>query len=235
MIPDEPHNNAAPDVKTPDVKTQGAVAAAPAVAAKAPAAAAAAARPAATVRLRDLFQVFALIGVTSFGGGLSGWMFREVVERRQWLTSQDFLTGLSLARAMPGINVMNLSIWIGYHLRKGLGAVAAAVGVIVPPLFIVILCAMAYRRWSDSLTVHQVLIGVTAAAMGLSLSMVLKSLRPAITGPFYAIIAVLLFVTIGLLHWPMLPVVGVLAPASVAWSFLRDGADDASQDREPAQ
>lgn len=178
------------------------------------------------VRLRDLLQVFGTIGITSFGGGLSGWMFREVVERRQWMSTQDFLTGLALARTMPGINVMNLAIWIGYQLRRGMGALIAALGVTVAPLVLVVLCAMLYRRWGSSVPVHQVLLGITAAALGLSLSMAIKSLSASVTGLFPALIVLLIFVGIGILHWSMLPIVAVLAPISIAWACFEDQPDE---------
>jgi len=57
-----------------------------------------------------LFWVFTRIGLTSFGGGLSGWMLREFVQRRAWLQEDEFLSGLALAQAFPGVNVVNLAI-----------------------------------------------------------------------------------------------------------------------------
>jgi len=152
-------------------------------------------------------------------------MHRELVERRRWVTLDEFLTGLSLARAMPGINAVNLAIWVGHRLRGGPGAFAAACGVLAGPMVLIILCALAYEWWGQSARVHQVLLGVMAAALGLTLSLALKSFRPAATSWFYTLIIVMVFVAIGVLHWPMLAVVGVLAPASVAWAFLTERGD----------
>ncbi len=178
------------------------------------------------VRLRELFMAFSILGMSSFGGGLSGWIHRDLVEKRQWITMPDFLAGLSLARAMPGINAVNLAIWIGYQLRKGSGAFVAACGILAGPMVLIILCALMYHHWGQSQRAHQVLLGVTAAAIGLSLSLVFKSLRPAAANWFYALIIALLFIAIGILKWPMLPVVGVLGPASIAWAFLVEKPDE---------
>jgi chromate transporter len=178
------------------------------------------------VRLRELLRVFCLIGVTSFGGAVSGWMYREVVERRRWLARGDFLTGLALARAMPGLNVVNLAIWIGYRLRKGRGALLACVGMLALPSVLIILCALIYHRFGQSMLVHQVLSGITATALGFTLSMGLRSLPAAAPRWFYAVIVVLIFVTVGILHWPMLPVVGILAPMSIAWAVFKERADE---------
>jgi chromate transporter len=180
----------------------------------------------AEVSIRELLSAFGTIGLTSFGGGVSGWIFREVVERRRWMSTADFLAGLSLARTMPGVNVVNLSIWIGYRLRRGRGAATALCGVFAGPLVLIIFCAMAYRRWGGSPPVHQVLLGITAAALALSLSMSVKALRATVTKPFPALIVVLIFVSVGILHWPMLITVAVLAPVSIAWTFFMDAPDE---------
>ena len=85
--------------------------------------------PPASPGLLQLFLAFAKIGLTSFGGGLSGWMLREFVQRRRWLDEGEFLSGLALAQAFPGVNVVNLSIWIGYRLGGSAGALVSALGM----------------------------------------------------------------------------------------------------------
>jgi chromate transporter len=176
----------------------------------------------ARVPLREIFRVMGMIGISSFGGGVSGWMYRVVVEERKWLSEVDFLTGMSLARAMPGTNVANLSVWIGYRLRKGPGAVAALCGMLSGPIVLIIICAMLYKRWGQSLMVHRTLLGIVAASLGLSISMCLMSWRAAATSVFYGLVVLLTFFGVGLLHWPMLPVVAVLAPISIVWSYFKE-------------
>jgi chromate transporter len=90
-------------------------------------------------RLATLFGAFLHLGLTSFGGGLSGWMHREFVGRREWMSEADFLTGLALAQAMPGVNVVNLAIWIGFALRGSIGALLAVTGVLAAPIVVIIL------------------------------------------------------------------------------------------------
>jgi chromate transporter len=185
-----------------------------------------AAAPPPEVGLGELLRAFAVIGLSSFGGGLSGWLYREMVERRRWLSEHDFLAGLSLARAMPGANVVNLSIWIGHRLRGRPGALAAAGGVMVGPLFLIVGCAALYQRFGRTPALHEALLGIAAAALGLSLSMGLKSLRAAVTAPAYGVVFALTFVGVGVLRWPLVPVIAVLAPLSIAWAHLEEGADE---------
>ena len=72
--------------------------------------------------LLRLAFIFSRIGLTSFGGGLSGWLLREFVQDLKLLTEEEFLSGLSISQALPGVNVTNMAIWIGYQLRGRMGA-----------------------------------------------------------------------------------------------------------------
>ena len=69
------------------------------------------------VPLLTLMAVFFRVGVTSFGGSTAAWLHREIVERRRWLDDEGFLTALTLAQVLPGANPVNLSIYVGSHLR----------------------------------------------------------------------------------------------------------------------
>ena len=53
--------------------------------------------------LTGLFLIFSRIGLTSFGGGLSGWLLREFVQDRDWIGEEDFLNGLAISQALPGV------------------------------------------------------------------------------------------------------------------------------------
>jgi chromate transporter len=171
--------------------------------------------------LAALFGAFLHIGVTSFGGGLSGWMHREFVARRRWMSEADFLTGLALAQAMPGVNVVNLAIWIGFALRGSAGALLAVTGVLAAPIVVIILIGFVYGRYGGLSSVHAVLAGVTAAAVGLSLTLGWRAARQAAGDAMSLGILLATFATVGVLRWPMLPVVAVLVPLSLAFAFRR--------------
>jgi chromate transporter len=182
--------------------------------------------PAVDVRLRDIFTVFSGIGLSSFGGGLSGWMYRELVERRAWITPHDFLAGLSLARTMPGTNVLNLAIWIGYHLRRTPGALIAVFSVLSGPMIVIFLLASLYARWGQSPPMHQILTGIAAAGIGLSLSMGLRTLRVVAQKAPYAVIAALTFVMVAILHLSIVITAAFLVPLSLLWAFFFDRANE---------
>ncbi len=177
------------------------------------------------VSLADVFVAFAKIGFTSFGSGLSGFMHRDFVERRRWISEAEFVSGLAVAQSMPGLNVINLAIWLGFALRGSLGAAVAFVGVVAPPLAIILLLGFAYDSWGHSAVVHRVLAGVAAAAAGLTLNMGTRATRLAARNVLAVVVLVGTFVAIGVLRWPMLYVVLVALPVAIGGAFWLPGAD----------
>ncbi len=177
-------------------------------------------------RLRTIFFAFSKIGLTSFGGGLSGWMMREFVQRRAWLTETEFLSGLALAQSFPGINVVNLSIWIGYRLRGGAGALAGALGIVVGPMLVAIMLAAVFSTLGNSHQVHVALAGVTAAAVGLSLQTGLRAARHAAKNIVRALILLVTFLAIFMWRLPLLWVVATMAPLSIALAWNAIGRED---------
>jgi chromate transporter len=181
--------------------------------------------PAGPPRLGQIFLAFAKIGLTSFGGGLSGWMLREFVQNRRWIGETDFLNGLALAQAFPGVNVVNLSLWIGFRLRGGPGALAGVLGMVIPAMLVAIAAAAAFAEVAQVRSVHLALAGAAAAAVGLSLQMGVRAARRAARSAVPVAIIVATFVAIGVLHLPLLPVMAVLAPLSIAYAAWRPRKD----------
>ena len=179
------------------------------------------------VSLLELLGVFAKIGLMSFGGALSGWMHREIVVRRQWMTEDDFLSGLALGQIMPGANVANLSLYIGQRLRGGIGAVTALLGMLLPPMIVVLALGMLYDRVAGILWLHRFIDGVAAAAIGLTIMVGIRASRRVERRAGPVAILLLLFVTVGVLRWPMVPVVLCVTPASIALAWLSPGRGDA--------
>ncbi|HWL81075.1 MAG TPA: chromate transporter [Roseomonas sp.] len=174
----------------------------------------------------EIFLAFTRVGLTSFGGGLSGWMMREFVQRRRWMDEGEFLSGLALAQALPGVNVVNLSIWIGFRLRGGLGALMGALGMIVPPMVVAVALVALSGTLLQSPLAYKVLAGVAAAALGLSLQMGLRAARRAAQGVVPVVVMAVTFLAIFKAGLPLVWVVAAMAPVSIAWSAwrLRRGA-----------
>lgn len=180
-----------------------------------------------TVRLLDIFLVFFRIGAFSFGGGLSGWVYRDVVQQRGWIAEQDFLSGMAIAQILPGPNVTNLSIYIGQKLRGTIGAAAALTGLLLVPFFLVIGLYVIYQNVSGIGWVGAATDGVAAAAIGLLILTTWKTGIKSGRSIAGGVTVVATFVAIGILHLPLLPSVLCIAPLSIAamWRTADKDAD----------
>jgi chromate transporter len=178
------------------------------------------ARPVNRIGLPAIFAAFFRLGITSFGGGTAGWLYREIVERRRWITDREFLSSTALGRLVPGSGGVNLTVQVGQHLRGGPGAVTAVLGLLSGPLAIVLALAVGYTRihWSSAL--HAVLDGVAAAAIGLTFATGLKLVRFRVASAGPLVITAATVLCVGVLRWPMIPVVLCLAPISIVLALL---------------
>lgn len=165
--------------------------------------------------------VIARIGLTSFGGGISAWMLRVVVHEKGWMSETEFLRGLSICQVFPGVNVVNIALWVGYRLHGGIGALLGCLAIIVPPGLVLIGIAVGFAELAQYAAVRTALDGVAAAAIGLGASMGVRAARVAAIGPIPYLMMGGVFGAIGLLHLPLVPVVVALATLSTALSMLR--------------
>jgi chromate transporter len=118
-------------------------------------------------RLSDLFIQFLIIGVVSFGGGIIAYERILLVEKRKWLSSDEFMAYLAISQTMPGLNSVNLAVLSGDHLRGAMGAICATLGLILPGSCFVLGMGILYTSNSDHPLANLLLVGVAAAATGL--------------------------------------------------------------------
>jgi chromate transporter len=170
------------------------------------------------ISLFALFLTFSRITLSSFGGAMF-WARRELVERQRWLTKQEFVELFALGQLLPGPNVLNLTVMVGYRFGRWRGAAVSVAGFLGWPCLVVIGLGVLYQQYGALSQVQQALGGMSSVAAGLLLatavhnSMVLpRHWRPWLFG-------VLAFVAVGVMRWPLLWVVGALAPFAVvaAW------------------
>lgn len=168
-----------------------------------------------------LFLTFNRITLVSFGGGLTAWAQRIIVEEKAWLSDEEFLSAYALARALPGANQANFAIYVGYRFRGLAGAGAAVLGLTLVPFCIVLALGAFYFGNHSIPAVQDVLRGVTAAAIGLALSMGFKT-GEKFKADFIALgFIIVAFGASILLKLPLLVVVAVLAPIAFFMELRR--------------
>jgi chromate transporter len=178
-----------------------------------------------TVRptLAALFWGFLSIGMMSFGGGLAAWTRREVVQRRGWLDDSQFLSGYALSQLVPGATNVNLAVFIGTQMRGVTGAVAALAGLVMLPLLIVLTIGAIYLRTQGlpgGVWLSGALAGMGAVAIGLSLGTGIRLGRRNITRIVPALITATVAVSIGVFDLPLVQVLVVMMPLSLALAWV---------------
>lgn len=187
------------------------------------------------VSLATIFWIFFQIGSLSVGGGLTAWLYREIVEKRRLMPEADFMGALTLAQVLPGINMTNLSVYVGQRLRGVQGALVAMLGLLLVPIFAIISVGSVYARLLDMPGLHHVMDGLASAAVALLLAMGLKAIKVTRMQPRQLGLAAVVVVLVGILRVPMVPVILVLAPISVwlAWKELEKAPADAKGRNDP--
>ena len=181
----------------------------------------------ARVSLRAIASVFLQVGAFSFGGGVTGWMHRITVTHKGWLTEGQFLSGLALGQVLPGANVSNMAVYVGQVLRGPVGALVALFAVLTGPFFLVIAFASVYGDIIKLPFFHSAMDGIAAAAVGMVLRMGFAGASHGCRSVTMGGMAFAVFVAIGIFQWPLVPVVLVAAPISVALAWPRGERHDA--------
>jgi len=172
------------------------------------------------VTLGELYRGFFSAGARGFGGAMP-WARRMLVEERRWLTPQEFTDAFGLCNFLPGPNIVNMSVVVGSRFGGARGAIVAFVGLLTLPFLVVLTLAALYTRYGNLPGIDAVLRGVGAAAGGLVFATGLKMAEGLPRTALAVGFLLLAFVAIGLLRWPLVPVLFTLAPLSVLAAWLR--------------
>lgn len=181
------------------------------------------------VTYRALYSVFFWIGLFSFGGGLMPWIQREIVIKRGWMRDEEFLPGVAMAQILPGVNSTNMAVYVGRHLLGVSGAAVALVGMLTGPFAAMLVAAYTYKAILAAPALHAAMAGIAAAAIGMLLRMGVLAVRTSSRGVLPIVVMVCVFLAIGVMKWPLVPVVLVAVPLSVlaAWPWGRKGGEGA--------
>ena len=91
----------------------------------------------------------------------------EVVNKKQWVSKEEFLDLIAIAQSCPGVFAINISIFIGYKLRKIRGAIATSFGTALPSFLIILAIAVFFRHYEDNPVVAAMFRGIRPAVVAL--------------------------------------------------------------------
>lgn len=129
--------------------------------------------------LKEWLQTFALffrMGAVTFGGGYAilPILRRELVQSRGWLSDEELMDYYAISQGLPGLNSVNVSLFIGYHRRKTPGAVAAALGVVSPSVAVISIIAFFLSSFQDNVYVRHALAAISVCVVALILDTVVS-------------------------------------------------------------
>jgi len=167
-----------------------------------------------TYSLWQLALYFLRLGALGFGGpvALVGFMHRDLVEERHWITDADYKEGLALAQIAPGPLAAQLAIYLGFVHHRLLGATVAGLAFVLPSFLMVVALGMAYQAFGGLPWMQAVFYGVGAAVLGIMVIGAHKLSTKNIGKDklLWAIFAVLAAVT-------------VVTQSEIAWLFIAAG------------
>jgi chromate transporter len=179
--------------------------------------------------LGDLFWSFTVLALQGFGGVLAV-VQRELVEKKQWLTREEFLEDWAVAQILPGPNVVNLCLMIGDRYWGLRGALASLAGILCFPLLIVLALAFLFAGISDLPGVQGALRGMGAVAAGLISATGLKlivALNKNSMGIFVCwIFSAVTFVAIALMKVPLAWILIIVGGSACVWAYRQLGRVD---------
>ena len=180
----------------------------------------------------DLFWSFTWLALQGFGGVLAV-VQCELVEKKRWMTREQFVEDWAVAQIMPGPNVVNLSLMIGGRCFGLSGALAALAGMIVAPLVVVLLLAALYGSVADTAAAQGALRGMGAVAAGLITATGIKLItaldKDAMGLAVCIALAAATFVAIALLRWPLAWVLLGIGGGACVWAYHVPGRAEAAR------
>ncbi|MFM0714837.1 chromate transporter [Paraburkholderia strydomiana] len=154
------------------------------------------------------------LGTFGFGGpvALVGYMHRDLVERRGWISEADYKEGLALAQMMPGPLAAQLGIYLGYVHYRVVGATLAGIAFVLPSFLMVVALGWAYAQYGGLSWMQAVFYGVGAAVVGIIAMSAYKLTRKTVGKDrlLWAIFLALAGVT-------------VVTESEIAWLFIAGG------------
>jgi chromate transporter len=171
--------------------------------------------PAAPASCRALFWAFAWIGLSGFGGVLP-WVRRVLVEQKKWMTPAEFTELLSMGQLIPGPIVSSFTVMLGRRYFGLKGAFSAVMGLYFFPLCIILILGYLYQSYGQQSLVQHILNGVKPVSAGLVIATALKLIASLPRSLHTALFVLTTFISIAMLHIPLVLTMLVLAPIAIA-------------------
>ncbi|MEJ8851337.1 chromate transporter [Variovorax rhizosphaerae] len=173
---------------------------------------------------RDLFVSFTWLALQGFGGVLAV-VQREMVEKKRWISADQFLEDWAVAQVLPGPNVINLALMIGDRYFGLRGAIAAVAGMLTVPLVVILALALLYAQYAGHPQVAGALRGMGAVSGGLIAATGIKLVPQLRRNPMgFAVclgFVAVVMIAVAALRWPLLWVLAGFGGLACMWTWRK--------------
>jgi chromate transporter len=149
--------------------------------------------------LSKLFLAFLRLGATAYGGpAMMAYLKTDLVGKRAWLSEQEFKEGMALCQVIPGATMVQMCTYTGYRLRGTRGALAAALGFVLPAFLLMTGLSAAYFTFGELALVKALFRGLGAIVVAIVLNACVSLTRTAVHGWQGLLLAALAFAALAL-------------------------------------
>lgn len=172
------------------------------------------------VNLLEIAKTFLHIGFVSYSLAALGEAKKTLVDKKNWMTDEEYLNGLALSQILPGAPTVNLNTYIGYFLRGFPGALVASILFVIPCFLLMVLLTHLYLNYNDIPLVSSLFRGVGALIVGLVLNTILDLWKKGVNSPQLTILAFSGFVMVYFLKINIISLLLVAGAVSLGFTFL---------------
>lgn len=173
--------------------------------------------------LWKLFLMFVKIGAMMIGGGYSmlPLLIRELVEKNKIITEDELTDYMAVAQCTPGVIAINTATFVGYKVRRVIGAIVASLGVIMVPMILIIIIAAVLQNFASYAIVQHIFAGIRIAVCALIAAAIFKLFKKSVTNltGFLLFLTAFLLVAIGGVS-PVFIVIGA-GIVGLAWGWMK--------------
>lgn len=172
--------------------------------------------------LLKIYIEFFKMGAITFGGGYAMLpiLRRGCVDKHQWITEEELMDYYAVGQALPGLIAVNVSVFIGYKLKKLKGGIAASLGCVSPCIIIITLIAAVLSNFQDNVYVRHAMAGITTCVVALILDAVLSLAKKGIKDIFGIVLCAVSF---SLISFTSISPVIVVVVAAILGITLKGG------------
>jgi len=174
------------------------------------------------ISLLAIAKTFFHIGLVSYSLAALGEAKKDLVEKKNWLTDEEYLNGVVLSQLLPGAPTVNLNAYIGYFLRGFPGSLISSVAFVLPCFIYMVILTHLYLNYNDIPLISSLFKGVGALVVGLVLNTIINLWKSGVNSVQLTVLAAIGFIMVYTLKVSIVPLLLIAGGVSLVFAILTD-------------